>query len=306
MSPTRSTLSAWASRIPILIIACTVPLLLGSRVTAQVASQPLFSWQEALYGNQDNRLRWPLAVATADDNEFAVVDAFESKILLFQNKGGAVGWQVGAAAKLPSAPVGIAFDGERYLVSMRKPGSLLTVDRPQLRFRNLSLPAEAVPGALTAAPDGRVLVFDFASEAMLVVDSAGALVRSIPVDAFVTAVAIRSGSDFLVSTVNPSEIRRYSFSGELLGSWPVPGLGPTPPWPVGLVTRSGGEVVVVDRKSERILVLESGGQLAGTGSRRGWESGLLRQPSGLAILSDGRLVVADQGNGRIQIFRPAS
>jgi len=52
------------------------------------------------------------------------------------------------------------------------------------------------------------------------------------------------------------------------------------------------------------LVLESGGQLAGTGSRQGWEAGLLRHPSDIAMLVDGRVVVADQGNGRIQIFRP--
>ena len=78
---------------------------------------------------------------------------------------------------------------------------------------------------------------------------------------------------------------------------------PTPAWPVGVLVEDDGEIVIVDRHGGRVQVLETSGRWIGTGSRRGWEPGLLRSPAGLAQLPDGRLVVADQGNGRLQIFR---
>ena len=83
----------------------------------------------------------------------------------------------------------------------------------------------------------------------------------------------------------------------------MPGLGPAPAWPVGLIVEDNGEIVVADRHGGRILVLDTSGRWIGSGSRRGWEPGLLRFPSDIARLPDGRIVVADQGNGRIQLLR---
>jgi hypothetical protein len=62
-------------------------------------------------------------------------------------------------------------------------------------------------------------------------------------------------------------------------------------------------VVVVDRHSGRLLVLDVAGTVIGMGSRQGWEPGLLMFPAGITRLSDGTLAVADEGNGRVQVFR---
>ncbi len=79
---------------------------------------------------------------------------------------------------------------------------------------------------------------------------------------------------------------------------------PVPAWPTGLVAASGGDVVVVDRHGGRILALDASGRLVGVGSGRGWNPGQLLLPTAIALFPDGRVVVADQGNSRVQIFRP--
>ena len=52
-----------------------------------------------------------------------------------------------------------------------------------------------------------------------------------------------------------------------------------------------------------MLVLQTGGEVAGFGSRQGWEPGLLNFPADVTLTPDGLVVVADEGNGRVQIFR---
>jgi tripartite motif-containing protein 71 len=61
-------------------------------------------------------------------------------------------------------------------------------------------------------------------------------------------------------------------------------------------------MVIVDRHGARLVVLDAEGRIEGLGSRRGRDPGLLLFPAGITALPDGRLAVADQGNGRIQIF----
>jgi hypothetical protein len=78
-----------------------------------------------------------------------------------------------------------------------------------------------------------------------------------------------------------------------------------PAWPTGLAAEPGGTLLVVDRHVGRVLVLDATGQVAGLGSRQGWEPGLLLFPAGIARLPGGLVLVADEGNGRAQLFRRA-
>ena len=72
---------------------------------------------------------------------------------------------------------------------------------------------------------------------------------------------------------------------------------------MGLAAEPGGNLLVVDRHAGRVLVLDANGQVAGVGARKGWEPGLLLFPAGIARLPGGAVVVADEGNGRAQLFR---
>jgi hypothetical protein len=100
-----------------------------------------------------------------------------------------------------------------------------------------------------------------------------------------------------------ASVLHFGANGSLEGTWRLPDHEQTPAWPVGLATEPGGTVLVVDRHAGRLLVVDAGGRVAGLGSRRGWEPGLLLFPSGVVRLPGGLVLVADEGNGRAQVFR---
>ena len=80
-------------------------------------------------------------------------------------------------------------------------------------------------------------------------------------------------------------------------------MAPVPAWPDGIVIEPGGALLLADRHGHRVVALDAAGRLTGTGSGKGWKPGRLLSPAGMARLADGRLVVADRGNGRVQVFR---
>ena len=114
------------------------------------------------------------------------------------------------------------------------------------------------------------------------------------------------GGDFFAALPHRGEVVHYGPAGGETGRWTVPGVNPSPAWPVGLAATSGGELMVLDRSGGRGVVFDVGGTIQGTGAREGWDAGLLRYPSGLTLCPGGLIAVADQGNGRVQLFRPAA
>jgi hypothetical protein len=98
-------------------------------------------------------------------------------------------------------------------------------------------------------------------------------------------------------------ILRYGSQGTVEATWEVPGLEPAPAWPSGLAASDLGDLLVVDRHGGRVLRLDARGRPAGASARRGWDPGLLLFPSAVVLMPDGRIAVADQGNGRVQVFR---
>ena len=167
----------------------------------------------------------------------------------------------------------------------------------------MALPAGTVPGALAAAADGGLLVYDAAASRVLALNDAGQAAAETAVSGRLTALAAAAGGGFYAVFADQARIVRYGTRGELLGDWQVPGEAPVPAWPDGLVVEPSGDLLITDRHAGRVVALDATGRLTGIGSARGWKPGRLLSPAGIARLSDGRLAVADRGNGRVQIFR---
>jgi hypothetical protein len=270
---------------------------------AQGKGATLYAFEEAVAGDDELRLRWPTAVAAGGVDEIAVADAAGPSLIIFRDQGGADGWVVHLSVELPAPAYSVSCGAERYLVSTRRPGVLLTIGKGDYALRELVLPAGITPGAATCLVDGQLLVHDLAAGRLVVLDSALKVRTTVEIAETIAGLAAGSGGGFYATVPGAAEVRRYGANGEELSSLTLPGLDPTPAWPVGLIVEPSGEVVVVDRHGGRILVMGASGRWAGSGSRRGWEPGLLRFPADLARLPDGRIVVADQGNARIQLFR---
>jgi hypothetical protein len=283
------------------LLAGVLALLFAARAGAQPAGGPVMVFEQALQAAGDQELRWPVAVASGAAGEVAVADVHGARLLLWRH--GADGWGVVRAANLPAPPAGVAWDGGRYVVALRGEGGLMAAEGDELALRPLPLPDGGVPGPLAGDPRGGVLVFDHAHGRVLRLDGGGRVTSQAAVEGYVTALAAGPGDGFFTAVAEDGAVRRHAAGGAVEETWRLPAAAPVPAWPSGLAVEAGGDVLVADRHTGRILVLEVDGEPAGFGARQGWEPGLLRFPAGLALMPDGRVAVADLGNGRVQIFR---
>ena len=252
-------------------------------------------------GKGDGELRYPVAVAAATDVQIAVADAISPRLVIFELASGE--WTVERTIPLPAAPRDLINDGRRYVLSLGD-GKLVAVTEASWEVRRLPLPSGTVPGRLAARLGGGFWVHDMAGEKLLALEGDGDVGAEVQVRGTFTALASAVDGGFYAAVAAVAEVRHYDRRGQLRMTWTVPGDGPIPAWPSGVVVDSGGNLLVVDRHGGRIVALDASGRLVGVGSQQGWEPGQLRFPSALALLPDGRLVVADQGNSRVQIFRP--
>jgi uncharacterized membrane protein YtjA (UPF0391 family) len=278
-----------------------VLLFAGLPAAAQTGLPRVFTFMESIKGSEEIELRWPVAVAAASADEVAVADAFGSRLLRFRRVGAS--WQLEKSVELPGAPVDLTHDGKRWVVSLRRGQGLVALEGPELQQRQLPLPLNVVPGALTVLPNGDLLLYDYAGHKVLRLSGEGTVVFEAPIDGAVTALAATAAGGFLAAVAAEASVLHFDANGGLSASWDLPASDQIPAWPVGLAVEPGGDVVVVDRHAGRLLVVDATGRAVGLGSRNGWEPGLLLYPAGAVRLPNGHLLVADEGNGRAQVFR---
>jgi hypothetical protein len=269
-------------------------------LVAQTSAPRVMTWETSIRGEKEATLHWPVAIAAASANEIAVADVSEPRLVVFHRTP--TTWKVARTVKLPATPLDVIHDGERYVLSLRQAPGLLAVEGADYRLRNLAVPQRTVPGVLAEGPSGSILVHDAAGERVLLLHAGGEFEVIGPVAGNVTGLTSTPGGGFIAAFAAEAAVVRYGANGDEIGRWAIPGDGPVPAWPTDVAVHTGGDLVVVDRHNARLLVLDAGGRIVGQGARSGWDAGLLRFPTGLARLADGRFVVADTGNGRVQIF----
>jgi DNA-binding beta-propeller fold protein YncE len=268
--------------------------------TAQVAAPPVLAWHATLPTAGEQPLRWPVGLAVPAPGTLVVADAYQPRLLVYREREGAFVFE--RAVPLNDPPFALAASGGRTYASLRGGGGLYAL-APGGGLERVALPAGSRPGALAPAPAGGLLVQDAAGGEILELDANGGIVGRAPVDPGVRALAAGAGGGFYAVRPAPAQLVRHGRDGAVEAALPVPPVDTEPAWPAGLAVTASGELLVIDRRASRILLLDASGRLLGVGAREGWEPGLLRQPSALALLPDGRVVVADQGNGRVQVYR---
>lgn len=259
-------------------------------------------WVESLQNTEELEIRRPVALASGANDELVVADVHSPRLIVCRRIG--VTWQLQRAIELPSAPIALVHDGRRYIASLRGRGDLLSfegIDKMQQTL--ISLPEGTLPGQLAAEITGSLLVFDLAREKLLRVDTQGRVQKELPLGAGLTALASTPGGGFVITNAGEGSVQWFGPDWQPGGRWVLPSEGPVPAWPVGIAVEPNGSLDIVDRHGGRILVIDATGKPEGAGSRRGWESGLLLFPAAIDRLGNGNLVVADEGNGRVQIFR---
>ncbi len=291
--------------IPLLLVAGAAAGLAASHpALAQVGPPRVLVFQEELRGTEKVPVAWPLAVAGASDVEVVVADASGPRLLRFRKVG--VSWQLDRAVPIGGAPAGLAWDGRRYVASLRQGAGLVAFEGEDLGQRRLPLPRGVVPGALAAGPGGGLLLYDAAKRSVLRLSAEAAVVGEVAVGHDVAALAGTAAGGFFAAVPAEGSVLHFDAGGKLAATWTLPAFERVPAWPTGLAAEPGGNLLVVDRHAGRVLVLDAAGQVAGVGSRKGSEPGLLLFPAGIARLPGGLVVVADEGNSRAQLFRPSA
>ena len=155
-----------------------------------------------------------------------------------------------------------------------------------------------------AGGDDSIYLLDLGGARVLVVDLAGELRRTIALPAdhgFPADVAVdRAGGVFVLDSVKRRVFR--AAVGEDTFAVFAGDLDDVLVFPLGIAADAAGRLYLADAHDGAVVVLGRDGGFRGRHSRMGWGPGLLRYPSGLCVLDDGYVVVADRGNNRVQLF----
>jgi sugar lactone lactonase YvrE len=177
--------------------------------------------------------------------------------------------------------------------------------------------------AVSTDDDGRVYLFCRGDHPVMVYEGDGTFVDTWGEGRFSyrTHGMRMSGGDLLLVDDLGSSVGRYSRDGELLRAFGPSGESSDTGWTLDhmVVERAGapynrptnaavapsGEVYVSDGYGNcRIHRFSSDGQLLGSWGQPGSGPGEFRTPHSIWVLGDGRVLVADRQNERIQVFDP--
>lgn len=264
----------------------------------------IFTWEASFRGDQEIGLRSPVDVAAAADNEIGVIDANGSRFIRFRFASEGSWWQPVQVVELPASPLAIAHANGRYIIALRGTSGLAIIDdESEEKAELMELPDDIVPGELAVDLEGGLLIADLGTARLLWMSADGSASETYPIEASANAVAPRPGGGFLVVSAPNAAVYAYSGDGNLDRSWRIEGIDQVPAWPAAVAVEASGDAVLVDRANGRLMVFNANGDIEGIGANRGWEDGLLLHPRGITRLARGLYAVADEGNGKIQIFR---
>jgi len=211
------------------------------------------------------------------------------------------------------------------MMSGQRPGWIADLHWEQ---RQVGISHRDVAGVAVDAAD-QVYLFTRSDHQVLVYTPAGQFVRAFGNGIFTNAHSVRIGPDDAVYCVDNGDhsVRKFSPDGELLMTLGLPGTPSQTGYRTDLpprihnvetVSRPGapfngctdvaigpdGDVFVSDGYGNcRVHHFSPSGTLLNSWGEVGSGPGQFRLPHGICLLPDGRLLVADRENDRIQIFR---
>lgn len=249
-------------------------------------------------------LKAPEGVTAAGDG-IAVADTGNGRVLRFALAGER--YEAAAEYVVPELPYPIRLAGTSK-------ADLFVLDGRQRRIGRLGsagtfkgfldLPVGAVPRALTVDRSDALWVLDVGRRRVFSIGPDGTLAKEIALPsergAFFSDVAVgANGSVFVLDSVG----RRVLVAKAGTDAFAPFGetLEKELDFATSIAVDESGRVFVADQNGGGIVTLGPDGSFRGRQSAMGWKEGQLRYPSALA-LANGRLLVADRGNNRVQVF----
>ncbi len=239
-----------------------------------------------------------------------VADTGNGRVVRYDYLDGAV--KGGTEIKVPeaTAPLRAQADSKGVVYILDGKKRRIALVSPEGRFmkyldpEGLPAPGAFVPKSFRIDPDDNIYLLDILSERVVVLDPAGKHVRQIPFPekyGFISDLAVdRSGTVLLVDSVGAGV---YAAAKDAKSFSPVAkDMKEYMNFPTSIATDARGRIFLGDRNGAGVVILGRDGSFVGRQLSRGWKDGLLQYPADVCVAEDGDVFVADQGNGRIQVF----
>jgi len=291
-----------------------------------VAREPAYQHQ-ATWGEEAGpaRLAGPVGIALLSDEVF-VSDAEAHRIVVYDRQGHyrrSFGERGSKPGQLDRPMHITAHEGKLYVaeylndrIQVFSPGgeSLAIVGTTG------NGPGEFdAPGGVAVDEEGRLWVADFYNHRVQLLDPHGLFVRQLGATGnkgrlpgrfnYPTDVAVLGSGAVAVADAYNDRIQLFDPSGEPLGRLGGPlalGLaGPFRGWfrvATGVASGPREALFVADFFNHRIQKISSDGRFLVAFGKPGRGGGELDRPTDTAVAEDGRVFVADFGNGRVQVF----
>lgn len=239
-----------------------------------------------------------------------VADTGNGRVVRYAWQDGAV--KGGTEIKVPeaSAPLRVQGDSKGVVYVLDGKKRRIALVSPEGRFvkyldpEGLPAPGAFVPKSFRIGPDDNIYVLDILSERVIVLDPAGKYVRHIPFPekyGFISDLAVdRAGTVLVVDSVGAGV---HAAAKDAKAFSPVAtAMKEYMNFPTSIATDARGRIYLGDRNGAGIVILGRDGSFIGRQLSHGWKEGLLQYPAEVCVDEDGNVFVADQGNGRIQVF----
>ncbi|MHB8845755.1 MAG: NHL repeat-containing protein [Nitrospirota bacterium] len=161
-----------------------------------------------------------------------------------------------------------------------------------------------VPRSFKLDAKDNVYLLDIGSEQVVVLDPAGAVLRTIAFPAaygFFSDLAVApNGAVYLIDTVQRMVYIVQPQSTEMKPL--TASLKEYVLFPTSVTIDRNGMLYITDQNGGSVLLLNPAGGVVTRQLAAGWKEGLLRYPSQVCINGSGEIFIADRENNRIQVF----
>ena len=262
-------------------------------------------------GSAPGKFNWPWGIAVNDKDEIAVTDNGNHRIQTFLGDGTHLR-SFGREGNLQGQfnyPSGITFYNDNIIVSDSVNHRIQIFDDQGHYLHHFGEKGKLshqldLPIGLSIDSDGNIIVADANNKSIKIFTLDGQFLRTIGDEgSFIDPVhCIQHNHYFIVSDSGDHCIKVFDKQGKFLYNFGMKGAGDGEFNPHCLSVDKGGHLLVCDAKNGRVQVFKLNGEFRTKFGAPGKGKGKFSFPISTAFLSDGRIIVTEFGNDRVQVF----
>ncbi len=293
------------------VVRAATALLISAAGIAR--AEPLrLVFEQAVYvdaAKEGVPLRAPQGVACDSAGNVVVADTGNQRLVLYGFREGRVAGGTQVKLSQLTYPTTLQIDSKGTILALdAKARRIVRVDlkgsfQGMMEIRNAGA-GNLVIGGFKLDPADNVYVLDIAGRRVLVTDRNGVVNRTLelPKGLFTDVAADAAGTVYAVEAnegvvwsaeKTATELKPLTKSMKDKMSFP------------SSLMASRGRLYIVDQHGNGVVVLGTDGSFQGRQLAIGWNDGFVYYPSQLCMTEEGRVLVADRNNDRVQYFSVA-